>query len=356
MKNCLRVITFGAGLLFSACTTANADTDLEWTHNNNQGEAKNHVAEEINNLDHTPQEAVDKINSLYEGTVVEVELDGDDGVYYYEIEIVNGDIRYDSKVGADNLEVLKLEKGDADSDDPLNSVKRITPEAALDIADDEVDGEITGWELEDDEYEILIEADDELIKIEIDALTADILDKTVQKDEKKKDKIDGSGSKGEKESDDKKARNKKPEEQLKNKDSKSEKTGQQDAKDAEEKEKSEPAGNKDGAEKQEKTEQKETKETVEKEVAEPEEESAGQSADQTQKSDETAETSDYQNGILTAEAAINIALNQVGGIVIEWEYDEEDLEYEIELNSNGQEVEMEISALNGAVLDIDHDD
>src|SRR5699024_288270 len=197
MNNCLRTIILGMVLLLAACTTANADTDLEWSHNNNQGEAKNHVAEEINNLKHTPQEAVDKINSLYDGTVVEVALDGDDGVYYYEIEIVNGDIKYNSKVDADNLELIKLEKGDADSDDPLNSVKRITPEAALDIADNEVDGEITGWELEDDEYEILIETDDELIKIEIDALTADILDKEVQKDEKK-DKIDGSGGKGEK--------------------------------------------------------------------------------------------------------------------------------------------------------------
>lgn len=330
MNNCLRTIILGMVLLLAACTTANADTDLEWSHNNNQGEAKNHVAEEINNLKHTPQEAVDKINSLYDGTVVEVALDGDDGVYYYEIEIVNGDIKYNSKVDADNLELIKLEKGDADSDDPLNSVKRITPEAALDIADNEVDGEITGWELEDDEYEILIETDDELIKIEIDALTADILDKEVQKDEKK-DKIDGSGGKGEK-----------TEEQTKNTDSKPEAS---DESISSVEVQSETAENKD-----------DEKASDSEPVTDESNPSEAQENKEQKPSREEQQNTDYQNGILTAEAAINIALYEAGGVVIEWEYDDEDLEYEIELNSNGQEVEMEISALDGTILDIEYDD
>lgn len=332
MKYYLSIIIFGAVLLIAACSTANADTDLGWTHNNNQGEAKNYVAEEVNNLNHTPQEAVDKINSLYEGTVVEVELDEDDGVYYYEIEIVNGEIKYDSKVDADNLEVIKLEKGDADNDDPLNSVKRITPEAALDIADDEVAGEITGWELEDDQYEILIESHDELVKIEIDALTADILNKEV----KEGDKIDGSGGKGEE-----------AEESVKNNDGKSGKPDQSKGEDSTAEDQSGPAGKTESAE--ESVEQTENQEqSTEPKEKERTKDRSGQQDNQ--------QSSDYENGVLTSEAAINTALNEVGGIVIEWEYDDEDFEYEIELIANGQEVEVEISAINGDILDIEYDD
>lgn len=326
MKNYLVIIIFGSMLLLTACTTVNADTDLEWTHNNNHGEAKNYVAEEVNNLKHTPQEAVDKINSLYEGTVVEVKLDGDDGVYYYEIEIVNGDIKYDSKVNADNLELIKLEKGDADSEEPLNSVKRITPEAALDIADGEVDGEITGWELEDDEYEILIEADDNSVVIEIDALTADVLNKEIIKNEEENNKVEGSGGKGEDAADDK---DEKAEEQEKS---------------ASDQEKEETVPEEETAEKAENTEQQPAEQKKEEQQSK---DDSGQQENQ---------TPDYENGILTPDAAINIALNAVGGIVIEWEYDDDDFEYEIELIVNGQEVEVEINSINGAIIEIEYDD
>ncbi|SDK59732.1 PepSY domain-containing protein [Lacicoccus qingdaonensis] len=346
MKYYLGSVLIGVVLLAS-CTTANADTDLEWSHNNNQGEAKNHVAEEINNLKHSPQDAVDKINSLYEGTVVEVELDGDDGVYYYEIEIVNGDIKYDSKVDADNLEVIKLEKDGADSEESLNSVKRITPEAALEIADGEVDGEITGWELENDKYEIVIETDGQPVIVEIDALTADILNKEVTEEEKKD--TDGSGGRGDEEKDDKASWDDTTEEQVKAADSKSKKASRADG------EESQSADEKVDGSKMETAEAAQDTEPAQ-ETAEPE---------QTQENQETAEESekpdsqqnpDYQNGVLTAEAAINIALNEVGGTVVEWEYDDDDFEYEIELISNGLEVEMEISALNGAILEIEYDD
>lgn len=352
MKNYMVIIIFGSILLLTACTTANADTDLEWTHNNNEGEAKNYIAESVNNLNHTPQDAVDKINSLYEGTVVEVELDGEDGVYYYEIEIVNGDVKYDSKVDADNLQVIKLEKGDAESEESLNSVKRITPEDALDIAGGEVEGEITGWELENDEYEILIENGDDLIKIEVDALTADVLNKEVQNDEK--NKIDGSGGKGE-DADEKKAEeNEKADESVKNNDSKAEKSDEAEDGQSPDKEKSGTAEKKDDKQKEQENEQ-------ETENAEPAEEPAEKNENKEQKSaDDSGQQADqssgYNNGVLTPEAAMNIALNTVGGIVIEWEYDEDDFEYEIELNVNGQEVEVEINSINGAILEIDYDD
>lgn len=352
MKYYLSIIIFGAVLLITACTTANADTDLEWKHNNNQGEAKNRVAEEINDLNHTPQEAVDKINSLYEGTVVEVELDEDDGVYYYEIEIVNGEIKYDSKVDADNLAVIKLEKGDADSEDSLNSVKRITPEAALDIADEEVAGEITGWELEDDEYEILIETDDNSVVIEIDALTADVLNKEIKKDAK--NKIDGSGGKGEDSANDEEAEDENTEEPKKDKDSKSGQSDEPDDREPPAEGESESADKKD--EEQEKTAGKQVPEEIgsAEEPAEKTENAEQQSKDNTEQQDN--QTSDYNNGILTPDAAINIALNTVGGIVIEWEYDDEDFEYEIELIVNGQEVEVEINSINGSIIEIDYDD
>lgn len=326
MKNYLIMIIFGAMLLLTACTNANADTDLEWTHNNNQGETANYIAEAVSNLEHTPQEAVDKISSLYEGTVVEVELDGSDGLYYYEIEIVNGDVKYDSKVNADNLEIIKLEKGGVDSKEALDSVRRITPEAALDIADGEVDGEITGWELEDDEYEIMMEADDNLIKIEIDALTAELLDKEVKKDEE--NKIDGSGGKGDGAADDEAAGNENDEE--------SGTTSDQGAEESvSEKEPVEETGNREEKSSESKKEEQQSKDDSEQQKNEP---------------------SDYNNGILTPEAAIDIALNEVGGIVIEWEYDDDDFEYEIELNVNGEEVEVEINSINGVILEIEYDD
>jgi uncharacterized membrane protein YkoI len=50
---------------------------------------------------------------------------------------------------------------------------------------------------------------------------------------------------------------------------------------------------------------------------------------------------------------MNTALRTVGGIVIEWEYDDDDFEYEIELNVDGQEVG--IDSRNGAIIDVDYD-
>lgn len=328
MKNYLLVLALGSILVLNACTTATADTDLKWHHKDNEGQAVNHVAGEVDNINHTPQEAVDKINTLYEGSVIEVELDKDDGVYYYEIEIVNGEVKYDSKVNADNLEIIKLEKGEADSGESDAGEKHITPDAAFDIAMDEVNGDVLSWELDDNEYEIIMENEDELIKVEIDALSGEAVSVNVQNDER--NSVDGSGGAGDNDEDGKTGRDEKNAE-------KSDEDKASEESPSKEEQSSDDSGDENADENN--GEEQSEQSSEQKQQAEPEEKNQQQNS----------------NGLLTPQEAMNLALHTVGGIVIEWEYDDEDFEYEIELNVNGQEVEVEIDSRNGAILDVDYD-
>ncbi|CAM4307950.1 PepSY domain-containing protein [Lacicoccus alkaliphilus] len=263
MKKHALTAVLGSFLILGACTSATAETDLKWQHKNNEGRAVNHIAEEVSHIQHTPQEAVDKISTLYEGAVTEVKIDKDDGVYHYEVEIINGEVKYESKVNADDLGIIKLEKSDIVSGGTEGRETRITPKAAFDIAAGEVSGDVSAWELTDEKYDIILESGGGPVKVE-------------------RNEEDGS-----------------------------------------------PAGSEGMAE--------------------------GPSNEDGGREHSGAGYEDDEDRMITPREAMDTALHTVGGIVIEWEYDDDDFEYEIELNVDGREVEVEVDSRNGAILDVEYD-
>ena len=139
----------------------------------------------------------------------EVELEEDDGIYYYEIELENGNEEYDVDIDANDLTVLEesfdrdddggQDDRDDDSDDngrdddddrsegtssksgkdqPKQSAGNglISSTEALKIAQNEVGGEVKEWDFDDDdkEYEVEIETKGKEYEVEIDARTGEV--------------------------------------------------------------------------------------------------------------------------------------------------------------------------------------
>jgi len=107
--------TLAAALILGACSTdgsASAD-DMEWETEERSGTVTVQEDEKAN-AETSAQDAVDKALKEFDGTVTEVEYDEDDGVYYYEIEIENGDEDFNVKLNAEDLSVIEQ---DMDRDD-----------------------------------------------------------------------------------------------------------------------------------------------------------------------------------------------------------------------------------------------
>ncbi|RAZ79459.1 PepSY domain-containing protein [Planococcus halotolerans] len=51
------------------------------------------------------------------GTIVELDLDDDDSVKHYDVEVVNGDKEFELEINAEDGEVLKFEQDENDDDD-----------------------------------------------------------------------------------------------------------------------------------------------------------------------------------------------------------------------------------------------
>ncbi len=73
---------------------------------------------------------------------------------------------------------------------------------------------------------------------------------------------------------------------------------------------------------------------------------------------QTQKATDTKPAVITKEQARQIAVDTVGGKVVEIERDRDDgiLIYEVELRTSRGEVELDIDAISGKVLKIDYDD
>lgn len=114
-KNTLLAGSLSAALVLGACSTASASDDMEWSDENNEGVA-NVKTEETSEFKYSVQDAVDLASERFEGVVTDVDLDEDDGVHYYEIEMENGDDEYEVEIHAEDLSI-KEEDIDRDDDD-----------------------------------------------------------------------------------------------------------------------------------------------------------------------------------------------------------------------------------------------
>ncbi|WP_411843166.1 PepSY domain-containing protein [Salinicoccus sp. HZC-1] len=307
-----------SALLMGACSSVSADTNMDWKDDGNEGTAKVQTAEEVDmdKVEQNAQKAVDKAKENFEGKVTEVELDEDDGVYHYEIEMKNGKKDYEVNINAEDLSVLEE---DFDSDDDLDDdvddkfeyddngkteqTKVYTDsqenkglksaEEAVNAAKERFDGEVEEVELDEDDgiyyYEIEMKNGKKEYEVDINAETLSILEEDFDREEDDDDRDDSEGRDGDDDRDD--------------------------------------------------------------------QESASSNNNQNDEVQPATKESKTQNkaksSVISSKEAIQIAQNEVGGKVIEWDYDDEDAEYEVELNVSGEEREVEIDARTGNIIEID---
>ncbi len=191
-----------SALLLGACSSVSADTDMDWEADGKEGTAEVTSGQvETDKVEQNAQKAVEEAKKNFDGKVIDVELDEEDGIYYYEIEMKNGKEEYEVDINAETLEILEEdfdrdEDGDdaeerdeedgedaEGSDDDKNDQDRadssmISSEEAVQIAEEKTGGQAVEWDFDDDdaEYEVELEADGEEVEVELDAKTGEIVD------------------------------------------------------------------------------------------------------------------------------------------------------------------------------------
>ena len=206
-KYTLMAGTLASALVLGACSTVSADENLEWSDEDNSGVA-NVQTEETNEFKYSVQEAVDLASERFEGVATEVELDEDDGVYYYEIEMENGEDEYEVKINADDLSISEEEiDREDDREETKEEQSKATTETgsesigmdeAVQIAKDKVGGgDVTDKEFDkdDNDYEIEIVHEGSEYDVEINAATGAVKDFD-QENESDDDSDDNVNSKG----------------------------------------------------------------------------------------------------------------------------------------------------------------
>ncbi|MFC3419400.1 PepSY domain-containing protein [Salinicoccus hispanicus] len=214
-KNHLLAGSLISALMLGACSSASADADLDWQEDSNEGTTIVNNGSKNSKVQMEAQQAVDKAKEQFDGEVQEVELDEDDGRYYYEVELQNGKEEYNVDIDADDLTILEESfdqddddrddvnddndrdddvNGDDDRDDnaddnrnddttqstPANGSssggKIISSTEALKIAQNEADGEVSEWDYDDKEYEVELISNGEEYEMTIDAKTGDVIE------------------------------------------------------------------------------------------------------------------------------------------------------------------------------------
>lgn len=115
-KNILLGGVLTSALVLGACGSNVSADDMEWETEERNGAVtvKDNVETSAGT---TAQEAVDKALKEFDGTVTDVEYDEDDGVYYYNIEIENGNDDFEVKLNAENLSIIEQDLDRDDNDD-----------------------------------------------------------------------------------------------------------------------------------------------------------------------------------------------------------------------------------------------
>ena len=204
-KYTLMAGTLATALVLGACSTVSADENLEWSDEDNSGVA-NIQTEETNEFKYSVQEAVDAASERFEGVATEVELDEDDGVYYYEIEMENGEDEYEVKINADDLSISEEEIDREDDKEATKEEQRKTTtetdsqsigmDEAVQIAKDKVGGgNVTDKEFDkdDNDYEIEIVHEGSEYDVEINATTGAVkdFDQDNESDDDSDDNVNG---------------------------------------------------------------------------------------------------------------------------------------------------------------------
>ena len=335
-KNTLLAGSLSAALVLGACSTANASDDMEWEDADNEGVADVRTGES-DEFKHSVQDAVDLAGERFEGVVTDVELDEDDGIYYYEIEMENGEDEYDVEINADDLSIKEEEKDREAGSDEVEGGRYIGMEKAVEVARDEAGGgkiDEKEFDKDDNEYEIDIINEGSKYEVEINATTGDVKDVEIETKDGRtpadEEAETASGFIGRDEAV-KVAKNK--------------------------------VGGGDVHEKEFDRDDNEYEIDLIYDGSKYEVEINATTGEVKDIDQENESGGDYMNNIefdgdfISSGEAVDAALDAVGGgTVSEWDLDKEDDEYEIEVDYNGYEYEVEVDATTGEVLDVEKDD
>lgn len=113
--------------------------------------------------------AVKKAQKEFDGILESVNYQEDDGEHYYEVTLVNQNDEYEVKYNVNDLKVIDEERDD-DSDDfkrveKAQDVKILSLQDAKALAKSEVEGTITEWDYDVDDFEYDFEIGDYEVKI-----------------------------------------------------------------------------------------------------------------------------------------------------------------------------------------------
>lgn len=144
-------------------------------------------------ISHNAQEAVDTARESFDGELIQVELDHDDGQWVYKVDMEQGSEEYEVKLSVEDLSVVNESTetdDDDDSEDQFEYSEAVTAEDAVQTAIDEAggNGEIEGWSLDKDdgslEYEIeLKNTDNGDADIKINAESGDVIETDFDNDD-----------------------------------------------------------------------------------------------------------------------------------------------------------------------------
>lgn len=204
-KNLLLGGVLTSALVLGACGSNVSADDMEWKTEERNGTVT--VKDNVETSAGTSaQEAVDKALKEFDGTVTDVEYDEDDGVYYYEIEIENGNEDFDVKLNAEDLSVIEQDldrdnrddgedddseveaaeksntssadhKGDTKAADAFSGDKSAE---AIEAAQERFDGILEEISYEEDDgayyYEVKLESKNEEYEVKLDADNLSVLE------------------------------------------------------------------------------------------------------------------------------------------------------------------------------------
>lgn len=131
------------------------------------------------------EEAAKKIalDSVVNGIFVEIDLEDEDGIIVYEVEVKSGDLTHEIEIDSNTGIVLKddIDEDDHDDDEVINIDVKLTENEAIEIAKRSLDGkgEVTKIELEKEDgvivYDIELNINNREFDIEVDANTGEII-------------------------------------------------------------------------------------------------------------------------------------------------------------------------------------
>lgn len=202
-KNILLGGVLTSALVLGACGSNVSADDMEW-----ETEERNGAVTVKDNVETaagtTAQEAVDEALKEFGGTVTDVEYDEEDGVYYYNIEIENGNDDFEVKLNAEDLSVIEqdLDRDDNDDrdDNEVEAAEKNTASSAdnkgdtkaadafegdksadaIEAAQERFDGILEEISYEEDDgayyYEVKLESENEEYEVKLNADNLSVLE------------------------------------------------------------------------------------------------------------------------------------------------------------------------------------